>query len=101
MQALKRQRFDLMTVHALHSCPGNPDMQNATTPRSCGTSVCASFISAMDDRKFTLVRAGLQVRACRLLTFATVPVVHIPTVHSCNVRKRIFAIMQARAWPVA
>ena len=92
MQAVKRQRFDLMTVHALHSCPGNPDMQNATTPRSCGTSVCASFISAMDDRKFALVRAGLQVRACRLLTFATVPLVRI---HSCSSRERIFAIMQA------
>ena len=64
-------------------------MQNATTPRSCGTSVCASFISAMDDRKFALVRAGLQVRACRLLTFATVPLVRI---HSCSSRERILPL---------
>ncbi len=58
-------------------------MQNATTPRSCGTRVCASFISAMDDRKFALVRAGLQVRACRVLSFGIVPaVVRIPCIRA-------------------
>jgi hypothetical protein len=54
------------------SCPRDHATQK-TTPTSCGTSACAFFISAIDDRKFALVKAGLQVRTCRLLTFGTVP----------------------------
>jgi hypothetical protein len=41
------------------SCPRDHATQK-TTPTSCGTSACAFFISAIDDRKFALVKAGLQ-----------------------------------------
>jgi hypothetical protein len=40
------------------SCPGDHATQK-TTPTSCGNSACAFFISAIDDRKFALVNAGL------------------------------------------
>jgi len=41
------------------SCPRDHATQK-TTSTSCGTSACAFFISAIDDRKFALVKAGLQ-----------------------------------------
>jgi hypothetical protein len=41
------------------SCPRDHATQK-TTSMSCGTSACAFFISAIDDRKFALVKAGLQ-----------------------------------------
>ena len=47
------------------SCPGDPTWGGARHMYSCGAHVrgglCPSFISTFDDRKFSLVKAGLQV----------------------------------------
>jgi len=47
------------------SCPGDPTWGGARHMYSCGAHVrggtCPSFISTFDDRKFALVKAGLQV----------------------------------------
>ena len=47
------------------SCPGDPRWGGTRNYMTCGPWVrgglCPSFISTFDDRKFSLVKAGLQV----------------------------------------
>ena len=47
------------------SCPADP-VTWKHSPTSCGTSACASFISTLDDRKFKLVKTGLEVCHAKL-----------------------------------